>query len=202
MEKYQRDNYRNLDIAELIQKCQQDDKFALEELVRRQEKNVYAAFYYLDPKRADIADLTQEALLRMARGIKKLRNIATFKYWLNQIITNLFYDELRKKTKRLNTVSMDAPIGEGEEDSSPTRDIADAAQQPEETSLYRELDKIIKNGIENLPEQFRLVIVLRELQGLSYDEIAHITQTEIGTVKSRIARARTKLQEYIRPYLT
>ena len=68
-------------------------------------------------------------------------------------------------------------------------------------NLGSELDKKIKQAIENLPEQFRLVIVLRELQGLSYEEIAEITKTNIGTVKSRLARARAKLQEQIKPYL-
>ncbi|MCK7482574.1 MAG: sigma-70 family RNA polymerase sigma factor [Candidatus Moduliflexus flocculans] len=83
----------------------------------------------------------------------------------------------------------------------PARDIADIADIPEEKTLGSELDAKIKEAIENLPEQFRLVVVLRELQGLSYDEIAEITGTNIGTVKSRLSRARMKLQEQIKPYL-
>lgn len=192
-----------MNMTDLVIKCQEDDQIALEELIRRNEKVVYSTIYHLDPNRTDIADLAQEVLFRMARGIKKLRSPATFKFWLNQIITNLFYDELRRKTRRLATVSMDAPyFDSSDEEMSQTRDIQDVSQMPEETTLSGELDKVIKSAMENLPEQFRVVIVLRELQGLSYEEIADITKVNIGTVKSRLARARAKLQESIKPYLS
>lgn len=194
--------YRDMDIIELITKCQSDDKLALEELIRRYEKIVYNTLYHLDPNRIDIADIAQEVLFRMARGIKSLKKPVTFKFWLNQIITNLFYDELRRKTRRLATISIDAPYMEGsDEESNPSRDIADTGKMPEEKTLNKELDEVIRESIDNLPEQFRIVIVLRELQGLSYDEIAEITKTNVGTVKSRLARARAKLQDNIKPYL-
>jgi len=197
-----REKYKRYEQKDLIEKAQQDDQLALEELIRRNEKIVYSTLYHLDPNRTDIPDLAQEVLFRVARGIKKLRNAATFKFWLNQIITNLFYDELRRKTRRLKTISMDTPYFEGsDEEYSQTRDIIDTGKMPEETTLGGELDQEIKNAIENLPEQFRIVIVLRELQGLSYEEIAEVTHTNIGTVKSRLARARSKLQEQLKPYL-
>ncbi len=191
-----------MELVELIEKSQQDDRLALEELIRRNEKIVYSTLYHLDPNRTDIPDIAQEVLFRMARAIKKLKKPATFKFWLNQIITNLFYDELRRKTRRLNTISIDAPFlnmdsGEGQ----PAINIADTEKMPEEKTLGSELDNKIKQAIENLPEQFRLVIVLRELQGLSYEEIMEITKTSMGTVKSRLARARARLQEEIKPYL-
>jgi len=197
-----REMYKNLELVELINKCQDDDKIALEELIRRQEKIVYSTLYHLDPNRTDIADIAQEVLFRMARSIKNLKKPVTFKFWLNQIITNLFYDELRRKTRRLSTISIDTPFMEtGEEESGPGRDIMDKGIAPEEKTLSKELDDVIKQSIDDLPEQFRVVIVLRELQGLSYEEIAEITKTNIGTVKSRLARARGKLQEQIKPYL-
>ena len=99
-----------MDIAELIEKSRQEDKLALEELIRRNEKIVYSTLYHLDPNRTDIADIAQEVLFRMAKSIKNLKKPGTFKFWLNQIITNLFYDELRRKTRRLNTISIDAPF--------------------------------------------------------------------------------------------
>ena len=202
MKRNLRDEYRNLEMKELVIKSQQDDRLALEELIRRNERIVYSTLYHLDPNRTDIADLAQEVLFRMARAVKNLKNPATFKFWLNQIIINLFYDELRRKSRRLATISMDTPYLEASGDeASPTRDIADLGKMPEERTLGSELDTKIKKAIENLPEQFRLVIVLRELQGLSYEEIAEITKTNIGTVKSRLARARAKLQEQIKPYL-
>jgi len=97
---------------------------------------------------------------------------------------------------------MDTPYVDGtENESSASRDLPDTGKMPEETTLHKELDEVIRESIDNLPEQFRTVIVLRELQGLSYEEIAELTQTNIGTVKSRLARARAKLQEQIKPYL-
>lgn len=192
---------KQLDTEALIGLAQQDNMAALEELVVRNQRLVYMALQQLAPERNDIADLAQEVLLRMCRSIKSLRNPKTFKFWLNRIITNLFYDELRKLPRRLKTVSMDEPMSDGENDSSPTRDIADHSLRPEELTLGSELDETIRKAIETLPEQFRTIIVLRELQGLSYEEIASLTHASLGTVKSRLARARLKLQEAIQPYL-
>lgn len=195
--------YKELELIDLIQKCQQDDRTALEELIKRNQKNVFSAFYHLDPKREDLSDLVQEALFRMARSIKSLKNPARFKFWLNQIITNLFYDDLRKKARRISTISFDySGFDSDEENKQLTRDLVDKGNIPDEKSLGNELNKVIKQAIEELPEQFRVVIVMRELQGLTYDEIAIITKTNIGTVKSRLSRAREKLQSIIKPYIS
>lgn len=189
-------------VEELVESCRNDDHMAVEELVKRYEKIVYTTLYHLDPNRGDIADLAQEALYRMAKSVKNIKNPKTFRFWLNQIITNLFYDELRRKTRRLNTISIDTSLMESpEEDFGASRDIVDEDKIPEEKSLAVELDKKIRDAMDSLPEQFRVVIVLRELQGLSYDEISVITNLSIGTVKSRIARARARLQQILRPYL-
>jgi len=191
---------KNLSREELILLAQQDDYSALEELIKREQKNAYASFYYLDPGKEDIMDLTQEALFRMAKNIKKLREPKKFQSWFNQIITHLFYDEMRKKYKKPPTLSIDAS---SEDDSNviSITEIKDKKKPPSEVTLAGELNTKIINAIHSLPEPFRIAIVLRELQGLSYEEIADITQTSLGTIKSRIARARTKLQEDLKPYL-
>ena len=194
-----RDEYKMLATIPLIEKCKQEDKFALDELIRRHEKAVYMALYHLEPGRHDIADMTQEVLIKIARSIKNLKNPSSFKFWVNQVITNYFYDQLRKKHRQPATVSIDEKIKD--EESAPTREIVDIKKVPEKKSLDKELDKVIKDSIEELPDQFRLVIVLREIQGFSYDEISRMTGTGIGTVKSRLARARDKLQKKILPYL-
>ncbi|MBK8190459.1 MAG: sigma-70 family RNA polymerase sigma factor [Vampirovibrionales bacterium] len=202
---YTRDRMTTLDVEALVTLAQQRGAgrmAALEELVRRYQKTVYAALYHLAPQRADLADLTQDALLRMCRSIHTLRSPKTFKFWLNRIITNIFYDELRKKPRSLQTVSMDAPWASDEEDAaSATRDIADTAQQPDFLALGGELDEQIRHAITTLPEHFRTIVVLREIQGLSYEEIASLTGSNLGTVKSRLARARQKLQEALEPYI-
>lgn len=196
---------KNLPTEELVARAQTEDNMqALEELVQRYQRSVYLTLQQLAPERNDIADLTQDVLLRMCRSIKTLRNPKTFKYWLNRIITNLFYDELRKTPRKLRTISMDEPLmeeGEGDHVSKQSRDIPDTSQLPEYLALGSELDQKIREAIANLPEQFRTIIVLRELQGMSYEEIASLTNSNLGTVKSRLARARLKLQEAIEPYL-
>lgn len=190
--------YKKMSLEELVVLAQQSDFKALEELIKREQKNVYASFSYLNPNSENISDLTQEALLRVAKNIRHLKNPKLYKSWQNQIVTNLFYDELRKSQRKVDTVSLD----EVKENSPPIKmQLLDKKCKPPEKCLSGELEKIIKNAVLSLPEQFRVVIVLREFQGLSYDEIAQATHSSIGTVKSRIARARGKLQEDLKAYI-
>ncbi len=180
--------------------AQQDDIDALEELVKRNQDSVYASFYYLSADCQDILDLTQEALLKMAKNIKNLKDPAKFKPWLNQIVTRLFYDHIRSINRKLKTVPIDKKKDD-EQDRFNVTDIPCKKCTPEESSLNSELNCIIEKSIHKLPDSFRLAIVLREFQGLSYEEIADITNTNVGTVKSRIARARNKLQEDLKAYI-
>lgn len=194
--------YREKSDRDLVLACQKRDPAAFEELVRRHQRTVYALLYQLAPDWSDTSDLAQECFIRVWRSINNLRNPSSFRSWLTQIVTNLFYDELRKRPRRLPTVSMDEGLGGDEgDDNSPTRDIPDVSALPDETILNNELSEVIRDAMNKLPEQFRTAIVLRELEGLSYEEIAILTKTEMGTVKSRIARARTKLQELLQPYI-
>ncbi len=185
---------------ELVIACQARDSGAFEELVRRHQKTVYHLLYQLAPDWTDTGDLAQEVFIRVWRSINNLRNPAAFKTWLTQIVTNLFYDELRKRPKRIATISMD-----DNEDSDglakASKEIPDSHVNPDEQVLNREISVVIREAMAKLPEQFRVAIVLRELEGLTYEEIAVITKTEMGTVKSRIARARMKLQDLLTPYI-
>ena len=190
--------YKKMPLEELVVLSQQNDFKALEELIKSEQKNFFAAFSYLSKKQENVADLTQEVLLRVAKNIQNLKNPKLFKSWLNQIITNLFYDELRKAQKKSETISLD----EETENSPPIKfQLLDKKCKPHEKCISSELEKIIKNAILDLPEQFRIAIILREFQGLSYEEIAQATHSSIGTVKSRIARARGKLQEDLKAYI-
>ena len=191
--------YKHKNVEELIKLAVQDDMEALEELVKRNQDSVYASFYYLSNDCQDIMDLTQEALLKMARNIKKLKDPSKFKPWLNQIVTRLFYDHIRSKNRKLKTVPIDKK--DDEQDRFNITDVPCKECTPEESSLNSELNCIIEKSIQKLPDSFKLAIVLREFQGLSYEEIADITNTNIGTVKSRIARARNKLQEDLKAYI-
>ena len=186
--------YKKIPIEELIVLAQQADFKALEELIRREQKNIYASFSYLCRNEQLASDLTQETLLKVTKNIQNLKNPKLFKNWLNQIITNLFYDTLRKKLRKPETVSLDC-------ETDIKQQLPDKKCKPAEKCITAELEKIIKSAIQNLPEQFRIAIILREFQGLSYEEIAEATNANVGTVKSRIARARGKLQEYLQAYI-
>ena len=186
---------------DLVLACQRREQAAFEELVKRHQKTVYVLLYQLAPDWKDTSDLAQEVFIRVWRSITNLRNPNAFRSWLTQIVTNIFYDELRKRPRKLPTVSMDEPISDEDGNEGSTRDIPDESLVPEEKALNKELSIVIRESMMKLPEQFRTAIVLREVEGLSYEEIAVITKTEMGTVKSRIARARTKLQEMLKPYL-
>lgn len=192
--------YRKMSLEELVVLSQQNDFKALEELIKREQKNVFATFSYLSKKRENVADLTQEALLRVAKNIQSLKNPKHFKSWLNQIVTNLFYDELRKNSKKPDVVSIDEE-SDDEANFSLKSIIPDKKCKPPEKCITAEMEEIIKKEIKELPEPFRVAIVLRELQGLSYEEIAQATNSSVGTVKSRISRARIKLQNGLKAYI-
>ncbi len=193
--------YKEMNLYDLICSAQESDYDALEELIKREQKNIYASFCYLGASKENISDLTQEALFRMSKNIKHLKNPKLFKSWLGQIITNLFYDELRKKQRLPDSVSIDSYWADDDDNENNALNICDNTLKPDEKTMGKELTDIIREMITKLPDHFRIVIILRELQGLSYEEIAKITQTNVGTVKSRISRARNKLQECLKPYL-
>ena len=192
--------YKKMKIEELLPLTQNDDFKALEEILRREQSGIFATFSYLSKSRENVADLTQEALLRVARNIKSLKKIQNFRSWLNQIVTNIFYDELRKTSRRPQVVSMDDEKEEGVTFS--IKDvIADKRCKPYEKCIRKEVEEIVKEKIMSLPDNFRVAIVLRELQGLSYEEISEATNSNVGTVKSRISRARLKLQKELKNYI-
>lgn len=194
-------DYSALPDVELIILCQEGNRNAFEVLVKKYHKIVYAMLYQLAPDWQDLNDLAQEVFIRIYRHIHKLRNPKTFKSWINQITVNLFYDELRKRPRRMNTVSLNQSVPGLYGEESETRDFPDARPCTDEIILNRELADHIKKAMLELPEQFRVVIVLREVQGLSYEEIAKTLDCELGTVKSRIARARARLQVSLKNYV-
>lgn len=195
-----RKHYKGLPTEELVLRAQNDDIEALEELIKRYQNMIYASFYYLSKECEDILDLTQDTLVKMSKNIKNLRDPKKFKSWLNQIITNIFYDHIRSKNRKLQTVSIEKKDDDMKENCN-VIELPSKCKNPEEKTLGSELNELIEKSIHKLPDSFRLAIVLREFQGLSYEEIASITNTNVGTVKSRIARARNKLQEDLKPYI-
>ncbi len=192
--------YKKMNTQELVVLSQQDDFKALEELIRKIQKDVFATLSYMLKSNENLYDLTQEVLLKVAKNIKNLQNPKCFNGWLNHIITNSYYDYLRKTKKKPETVSLEYSCPALNLDFQ--IEIPDSKNKPMEKCITGECERQIKKAIRGLPETFRIAIVLREFQGLSYEEIANTTNSSIGTVKSRISRARMKLQEALKNYIT
>ena len=188
---------------DLIARCQegcQPDQAAFAELLRRYQAHVDKLLYHLAPDWQDRADLAQEVWIRVYRNINRLHEPLKFRGWLSRIATNLFYDELRKRKRVNHPISLDAPrrVEDGEIDW----DIESDYPSPDEHLTTHEFYDQLQAAIADLPEAFRTTIILREIEGMAYEEIAEITGVSLGTVKSRIARARAKLQSVLQPYFT
>lgn len=193
---------KELSNYELIQRCQIGrcpDRPAFTELLRRYQSHVEKVMYHLAPDWQDRADLVQEVWIRVYRNIGRLSEPAKFQGWLSRIATNLFYDELRKRKRRTPPISLDAPLNLG--DGEIEWELPSGAPEPNETLDTQEFYRQLQLAISDLPEVFRAAIVMREIEGLSYEEIAELTHSSLGTVKSRIARARQRLQAQLQPYL-
>jgi RNA polymerase sigma-70 factor (ECF subfamily) len=187
---------------ELILRCQAGlypDRSAFAELLQRYQTHLDRLLYHLAPDWQDRADLAQEIWIRVYRNIKRLQEPGKFQGWLSRIATNLFYDELRKRKRVAEPLSLDAPrtLDDGEMDW----ELASPAPSPDDDMATREFYDQLRAAIADLPEAFRTTIVLREIEGMAYEEIAELTGVSLGTVKSRIARARQRLQLQLQPYL-
>ncbi|UZQ54539.1 sigma-70 family RNA polymerase sigma factor [Trichothermofontia sichuanensis B231] len=189
----------NLD---LILRCQaglHPERAAFSELLRRYQAHVDRVLYHLAPDWPDRADLAQEVWIRVYRNLKRLQDPTKFRGWLSRIVTNLFYDELRKRKRHQTPLSLDAPLNVN--DGEMEWEVAADGPGPDEALGTQEFYDQLRAAIAALPEAFRTTIVLREIEGLAYEEIADMTGVSLGTVKSRIARARLRLQEQLQPYL-
>jgi RNA polymerase sigma-70 factor (ECF subfamily) len=189
----------NHDLVLLCQSGFRPDRTAFSELLRRYQSHVDRILYHLAPDWDDRADLAQEVWIRVYRNIKRLNEPVKFRGWLSRIATNLFYDELRKRKRYQSTLSLDAPLAM--EDGEVNWEIASEDPGPDEALTTHEFYGQLQQAIAELPEVFRTTIVLREIEGMAYEEIAELTGVSLGTVKSRIARARQRLQSQLQNYL-
>jgi RNA polymerase sigma-70 factor, ECF subfamily len=143
------------------------------------------------------ADATQEAFLSAFRAINSYRG-GSFKAWLLRTVTNACYDELRRR-KRRPTTPLEPETEEGEEMESP-RWLADPSASPEEQLDHAELEHAIQHCLDRLPTDFKTVVVLADIQGMDYDEVAMAARVPLGTIKSRLARARLRLRECLQAF--
>lgn len=167
-----------------------------EELVERHYQQAYNLAYRLTGNAADAEDLVQEAFLRAYRFFDRYDRSMPFMNWFNRILTNLYIDEYRRRG-RLRTVSIDETFTTEDGEEGTTFDLPDLSPGPMEEVLSKEYTEAIQEGLRQLSPEFRIAVVLADIEGHSYEEIAEIMNTSIGTVRSRIHRGRKQLRDYI-----
>ena len=172
------------------------DREAFEALVLRYERRINAAAFRLCGSREEGEDLAQETFIKAWRALSGYRGQASFISWLTAILTNTWRDRLRKGS--LPTQPLDAPY-EGEE-GPVARQLSDSAPGPEALTESSASAALIGGMIQELRQEYKEALVLRDVQGFSYEEVAAITGSSLGTVKSRINRARSQLKERILYY--
>lgn len=174
----------------LIDRASKGDVSAFNELLALHEKKMYAVCLRMCGNYEDAQDCLQEVMLRVYRAISGFKGQATFSTWLYRVTMNTCLDELRRR-KNKQTVSLDGLLDTG---WSPSDDF----DTPEHHALSGEKRRAIQDMISELPEDMRSAVVLRDVEGFSYEEIAGMLNINVGTIKSRISRGREKLREKIR----
>ena len=177
----------------IVRKVLQGDVNAFEKLVTEYEKAVYAIAQRMTGNPEDAADMTQETFIKAYNSLGSFRGDSKFSVWLYRIATNVCLDFLRSRSRK-PTVSLSMEDDDGEEMQL---DIADESASPEmllERGLTRDA---VRRGLNALPPDYKQILLLREIQGLSYDEISDVLDLEVGTVKSRIFRARKRLCAFL-----
>lgn len=179
-----------MDEPKLIEQAQNGDVQAFNTLVLHYQDRVYNLAYRIMGEPGAAADATQEAFISAYKSLKRFRG-GSFKSWLLRIVTNACYDELRYRKRRpQSSLDLITEINE----SSPLLQ-SEKSPGPEEHHQQTELVQAIEGCLEELPEEQRVATVLCDIEGYEYSEIASIMSTSLGTVKSRISRARSKLRD-------
>lgn len=176
----------------LVERSKKGDREAFEHLVRLYENKVYTIAYRLMGNHADASDLAQDAFIKIYQALPNFRGDSSFSTWIYHITVNVCRDELRKRQRR-PTVSLDEPTGE----NNTTYEIRSNAPGPEEMLDRSETQAMIQECLNNLSDDYRTILVMREIQDLAYEEIAELLGCSLGTVKSRLSRARQALKEKI-----
>jgi RNA polymerase sigma-70 factor (ECF subfamily) len=179
----------------LVARTKKGDVAAFEELINGYEKKAYNIAYRMMSNEEDAKDMAQEAFIKIYKSIKGFREESSFSTWLYRIVTNTCLDELRKR-KRSETVPLE--INFQNDKGTAHIEIGADKETPEDICERIEKRQLIHNAIDSLNEDYKTVIILRDIQGFGYAEIASILNCSLGTVKSRINRARNMLKEKLR----
>jgi RNA polymerase sigma-70 factor, ECF subfamily len=181
-----------MDESRVIQEAQKGSVSAFNQLVMAYQGTAYNVAYRVMGQRETAADACQEAFIKAYQAIKQYRG-GSFKSWLMRIVTNTCYDQLRYKGRRPASSLDDIADNPDEHNAK----LVNGAERPEEQLLRGELGDFIQESINHLAADQRVVLVLSDVQGFSYQEIADIIEQPVGTVKSRLSRARQHLRDFL-----
>lgn len=187
--------------SEIIEKVLSGDVDYFEILVKKYEKMIYNLAIVKTHNRENAQDISQECFLRAYKMLRSYKTDSAFSTWIYRICQNLIFDFYRKN-KKIKTVSLSvsvsvSDINDGDDGELKEKDIADIESEPSEQIIRAEKIEKIREIINSLPEDLSEIIILRDLKNISYAQIAEMLDIEIGTVKSRLNRAREKLKDYI-----
>lgn len=177
----------------LVERAKRGNVEAFEQLIGQYEKKVYHVAFRLTGNHEDASDVAQEAFVRVYTSLPEFRGDSSFSTWLFRIVQNVCWDELRKR-KRQRLTSLDETVS-GEDGEIAKQIAADATDGPELALERIETQRVIQESISELDEEYRIVVVMRDIQGYSYNEISDALGINLGTVKSRLNRARNALKE-------
>ena len=186
-----------MDELALIRDAQRGDLNAFNTLVLNYQDMLFNTALRILSDEEKAADAAQDAFISAFRSISTFRG-GSFKAWLLRTVTNVCYDELRRK-KRRPTIPLEVETEDGDEMETP-RWLADPNLSPEQEAEANELEHAIQHCLDALPTEFRTVVVLADIQGLDYTEVAASVRVPLGTIKSRLARARLRLRECLQGF--
>ena len=186
-----------MDEPALIREAQAGGLEAFNTLVLAHQDSVFNTALRILGDEDQAADASQEAFISAFKNITSFRG-GSFKAWLLRTVTNACYDELRRR-KRRPTVPLEPESSEGEEMDTP-RWLADPGLSPEQEAEANDVEHAIQHCLDNLPAEFRAVVVLADIQGLDYLEVAASVRVPVGTIKSRLARARLRLRDCLQGF--
>jgi RNA polymerase sigma-70 factor (ECF subfamily) len=182
---------------QFLERLRAGEAAAFDHLVAERSNDVYALLYRLTEDPEEARDLTQETFLRAFQNISRFRGDADLKTWLYRIAINQARNRWRwwRRRRRDVTVSLDAQDGQREQPLS--ANLRAAGNNPEQETLARERESSLRAALRSLSRSYREAVILRDVEGLSYEEIAATLEISIGTVKSRLSRGRLELRRII-----
>lgn len=190
-----------MEFAWTVPSALRNNRSEFDALVNRCHRQAYNIAYRMTGNHADAEDLTQESFLRAYRFFDRYNREMPFENWLFRIMSRVFIDELRKKPK-FKTQSLDQPLNSGDSgDADVMLEIADMDSNPVQMMMSDALDERLQRALDALPEEFRIAVILADIEGLSYEEIAETMNCSLGTVRSRLHRGRKLLRQKVQRFV-